>query len=423
MRHLPSPRRGQPIRAHDVAEHIRATEAALHWTIDGADLTQTAEGQHLTVQRHHAIELVQIVSDWTHVPPGEDSETRPTGWHYCEAVILQRGRTGNRGWAPTVPPRNIHLWAPAAYPGSERMSMRGLLGDALLPPRYRPGDWVWAIYHQSSGLWCLLDGYGELVSGTVVSDAWYACTEARVALIDDYSGKETSTEVDAVDLYGVIAAHARAPTDLESGGQPYLPKDTVVLLRYMPGPGLWVLVGARLCAEVPESSGPPPSVSSGGPSHSGVSSYSYQPPSEPPRSSSGASKSTAIVPVSWSPTGFTALFVLESPEVRFDDVLTVVTPAVDTVIPIDERFVSVCEPNSIEVCGVAVDVPLAVGARVHGDSIHLRFATQCPDLRARVVVRLSGIRRGYAGVRFPPRTRAQFEANERFIRSAYGDAD
>jgi len=36
-----------------------------------------------------------------------------------------------------------------------------------------------------------------------------------------------------------------------------------------------------------------------------------------------------------------------------------------------------------------------------------------------VCIRLTGIRKGFAGLRFPDRTREQFLANEKHIRSAY----
>lgn len=137
--------------------------------------------------------------------------------------------------------------------------------------------------------------------------------------------------------------------------------------------------------------------------------------------SSGSDKSTAIVPASWSPTGFTALFVAESPEVRFDDVVVCTVPRKDATVSIDRRLVEVCEPGSLEVCGVASDVPVAIGASVEREQIILRFAEQT-DEKVRIVLRLTGIRKGFRGHRFPDRTRAQFEANERFIRSAYPGA-
>lgn len=137
---------------------------------------------------------------------------------------------------------------------------------------------------------------------------------------------------------------------------------------------------------------------------------------------SGSDKSTAIVPASWSPSGYTALFVAECPEVRFDDLLIVEGPATDTTVRIDRRYLEVCEPGSIEVCGVTVDAPLLIGARVDGHRVRLRFASPDPSQQVRTVIRLSGIRKGFAFHRFPNRTREQFEANERFIQSAYPGA-
>ena len=65
---------------------------------------------------------------------------------------------------------------------------------------------------------------------------------------------------------------------------------------------------------------------------------------------------------------------------------------------------------------------MLVGAIVEGDKVRMQFAEQDPDQIVQVVIRLTGIRKGFLGHRFPDRTSAQFEANERFIRSAYPDA-
>jgi len=159
---------------------------------------------------------------------------------------------------------------------------------------------------------------------------------------------------------------------------------------------------------------------SSGPSESSVSSESApsqgsQPPSE---SWSGSDKSSAIVPASWSPTGYVALFIHEMPEVRFDDILVVEVPQRDCTVPIDSRFIEVCEKDSVEVCGFAVSKPVAVKAKVVGDVVHLEFGEQSEET-IRIVLRLTGIRRGFAGKRFPRRTREQFLANEAFINSAY----
>jgi hypothetical protein len=128
------------------------------------------------------------------------------------------------------------------------------------------------------------------------------------------------------------------------------------------------------------------------------------------------------VPASWSPTGYTALFIAECPEVRFDDVVVARIPKLNTRLWIDPKFLEVCEPGSVQVCGCVPDVPVLMGAAVSGDAVRLQFAEQDESQVVQVVVRLTGIRKGFAGHRFPDRTRAQFEANERFIRSAYQDA-
>lgn len=69
--------------------------------------------------------------------------------------------------------------------------------------------------------------------------------------------------------------------------------------------------------------------------------------------------------------------------------------------------------------GIACDKPIAVGVRAVTDRIRLRFAEQDPEHAVRLVIRLTGIRRGFAGKRFPARTKEQFLANEAFINSAY----
>lgn len=125
------------------------------------------------------------------------------------------------------------------------------------------------------------------------------------------------------------------------------------------------------------------------------------------------------MPASWTPTGYTALFIHEMPEVRFDDIMVAEVSAPETWLPIDPRFLEVCEAGSVQVCGCTPDVPVLVGAVANGDRVRVQIANANPDQVVQVVIRLTGIRKGFNGLRFPDRTRAQFEANERFIRSAY----
>lgn len=175
-------------------------------------------------------------------------------------------------------------------------------------------------------------------------------------------------------------------------------------------------------SSISESDEPPPPSKESSATESSESSESSEPsPSSGslPPSSFGSDKSTAIVPATFSPTGYAALFIHETPEVRFDDVMTIHVPQADHEVAIDPHFVEVCEKGTIEVCGIAADKPISVGARAVGDKIRLRFAEQDAAHAVRLVIRLTGIRRGFAGKRFPRRTHEQFLANEAFINSAY----
>lgn len=90
-------------------------------------------------------------------------------------------------------------------------------------------------------------------------------------------------------------------------------------------------------------------------------------------------------------------------------------------MPVDPKFLEVCEPNSIAVCGCVPADPVLVGAIVDGPVVCIRFAEENPARAIRLTLRLTGIRKGFAGVRFPDRSQAQFDANERFIKSAYAN--
>jgi len=138
----------------------------------------------------------------------------------------------------------------------------------------------------------------------------------------------------------------------------------------------------------------------------------------PASSSSGSDKSTAIVPAPWEPSGYAALFAHEMPEVRFDDFMLVHVKGRVTSVEIDPRFVAVCERGSLSVCGAVGDTGPVRCARIAKGK--LTVETNLLGRRPSVVsVRITGVRRGFAGLRFPSRTLRQFTANEEFINSAY----
>jgi hypothetical protein len=127
------------------------------------------------------------------------------------------------------------------------------------------------------------------------------------------------------------------------------------------------------------------------------------------------------VPASWTDDGYTALFTVESPGVDFEDMIQATIPQRDAEIDIDPRFLEVCERYTVLCVGAQPNCPVSVGAEVAGPVVKVRFQEQS-DEEVRLVISLRGTRRGFAGTRFPNRTREQFEANERFLQSAHPGA-
>lgn len=137
-------------------------------------------------------------------------------------------------------------------------------------------------------------------------------------------------------------------------------------------------------------------------------------------SDSGSDKSTAIVPMSWHDKGYGALFTMESNEVLFEFVMRdVPLEGAKTVARIDNRFLAVCEPDSMVITGVSGDRARSVGAVVEKNNVVLS-AWPLPFLRpTKVTLKLTGVRKGFKHLDMPERSREQFIANEKFINSAY----
>lgn len=106
------------------------------------------------------------------------------------------------------------------------------------------------------------------------------------------------------------------------------------------------------------------------------------------------------------------LFCLESPEVRFNDIIRVRMSGQLFHVQLDPRYLSCCAPESIYVSSLVASEPVEVGAQLIGDQIVLRAASEVHNLR--VTLRLSGIRRRRQGVRFPQFTQRQMQNNNRF---------
>ena len=122
---------------------------------------------------------------------------------------------------------------------------------------------------------------------------------------------------------------------------------------------------------------------------------------------------SAMVP-GINPNEFLELICVESPEVRFEDVMEIRTEgnvAVD--VPIDPQFIHVCEPNSIQAVGHACSDPALAGIKIVDGWVLVKFSelTPAPDT---ITIKLSGIRKGRAGKRFTKRTPQEAAANNQF---------
>jgi hypothetical protein len=122
---------------------------------------------------------------------------------------------------------------------------------------------------------------------------------------------------------------------------------------------------------------------------------------------------TAIV--AWR-NEYLGLMCVESPQVRFEDVMRVRIQGEVTTCPISREFYDICELNSLEVVGVSTPIPTVVGVEITDNLLQVRIAGKLPEY---VTVKVSGIRAGRQGVRFPRYTEDQMHKNDAFWRQAH----
>lgn len=129
----------------------------------------------------------------------------------------------------------------------------------------------------------------------------------------------------------------------------------------------------------------------------------------------------AIVPVTvLGVKTYVALFCLEMPEARFQDLITVYADRslVDvggTYIVskrIDHKLIQACEPDSLEVVAVVPDRPTSYGAVVRDNVVEVTFPVDSPAKKFNVTV--SGVRLGYSQSRFRQHTEEDAERNKRW---------
>jgi hypothetical protein len=118
--------------------------------------------------------------------------------------------------------------------------------------------------------------------------------------------------------------------------------------------------------------------------------------------------------------GYVGLFCAEMPEARFFDVYEIVnTEEADRVAcRLDARFIDVCVPDSIIPIAVSPNRPCRLGTTIREGRIWIDVA-DCPrGAPTRLVVTVSGVRRGSGGNRFPAFAADVAERNQKFWQQA-----
>jgi hypothetical protein len=134
---------------------------------------------------------------------------------------------------------------------------------------------------------------------------------------------------------------------------------------------------------------------------------------------SGADGGTAIVKTAVVPSiynDFVELYCVESPDVRFEDVVSVKTDGNLTVeYEIDPEFVFVCEPNSIKAVGHTTTEPALCGIKIKDNKIIITFSGSIPE---EITIKLSGLRKGHLETRFGKRSETEMLHNNNFWNQA-----
>lgn len=143
--------------------------------------------------------------------------------------------------------------------------------------------------------------------------------------------------------------------------------------------------------------------------------------SEASEGSSGSDKSTAIVPVKSSPTGYRAWFTVEATDVRFIDYIKGDLKRRVTRVPVCPVVLECVEADTVLAAGYTADLPCPLGITFDKDAFVVTMPKYLDkeDRPKSVVIQLTAIRKGFMGKRLPTRTEKQFRENEVFLNSAY----
>lgn len=108
------------------------------------------------------------------------------------------------------------------------------------------------------------------------------------------------------------------------------------------------------------------------------------------------------------------LICTESPEARFEEVMTISVNKNSTIITeIDEIYLFVCEPNTIIPISYVCDKPTLAGISVNGSKLIIEFLSETV-LPNTITIKLSGIRKGRTNSRFIKFSKKEMEKNFEF---------
>ena len=100
------------------------------------------------------------------------------------------------------------------------------------------------------------------------------------------------------------------------------------------------------------------------------------------------------------------------PDIRFDEIMIIQTEGKNKIkVNIDEKYVYVCEPDTIEPIAYTSSEPCSCGFNVSGNELKIDIEGNAPkELR----IKLSGIRKGSLNNRFDEFTYEEMVANNAF---------
>ena len=109
---------------------------------------------------------------------------------------------------------------------------------------------------------------------------------------------------------------------------------------------------------------------------------------------------------------YVSMSCVEAPEVRFEEIISIKCHGrLKIEHEIDPEFVFICEPDSIKAISHTTTEPALCGVKIKENKLIITFSGNIPE---EVTVKLSGIRKGFANVRFEKKTEEQAYHNNNF---------